>query len=1388
MNLKTTLALLLLVAGGAVLYQFGPALPASLGLVTPPPAPAEGGTLAVLAEVTPDKVTRIKVVQGERHLFLERGAGGEWTLPGKWPTRPAEVEQLLGLLTHLESRFVSERAHDYDELKKYGLDRPAVRVMLKAGGKDYRFDLAEKEDDTANRFARETYLRLEDRLEVVRLGPGLIAALDRPIDYYQQRRLFPVERVAREGDPANKVERLKARELAVKENKPEGLGYTLGRDGDDWKLTRPVTDRVDPDKLKTLLVAVPDIWAERFIKPDKPLKEALKDYGLEEAEQTLSVTRDGGAVVELLVGKVSQTKTRTPPAPPPAPFGPPPPPPVPVTEEYRYAKLKDNDQVFEIKANKLKDVFVKLDDLRDARLAHFRTEAATRLEVAQPGQKPIAFVKDKDKNRWKLQEPFEADAEASKVTELLDKLSALSARDKDVIDKLDAKEQGLDSPVTVTVTAEEEVKPAGGAASAGQEPADAKDKKKVTKTFTFLLGKHDAKANKMFVQVKGWQRVNSVDGSLAALVQRPALAYRGRRVLDFDAAGLDGIKIQRPDETLVLKLDGSRWKLTEPVRADADDGKTSQLAASLSNLDVVEFAADAVKKDDLESLYGLGKPALTVTLTFRDDKKPAQTLLIGKQRKDKPDYYARLADGDSVFVVTKEIRDSLDQPSLAFRPLRLWQVPATEIAEIRITKEGQEEYRLARQDKGEGWKVAAPFQADVQPGQVRLMADELSRLRCDRYEAHTVKDPATYGLDKPYLRVTVVPKKEEGKEVKEHTLIIGKATAKEAVSRFARLADSDGVFVVGQPVVMAVDHSALDLLDRRLLALEPDRIKSIRIVKGDAKLGLQRKAKDDWQVTESPAEPFAADKEAVDDLLATWSNLRAQKFAAYDPKAEELAKYGLGKEATTITVLVDRDGKEEKSTLELGKPVEGGAGERYARVNGGPAVAVLPAGTVNTLTQTHLGYVNHTILDIDAGAVEALVRRMGADNLELAKRDDGWHLVKPAEERGDDGTMQNLLRDLTGRAVRVAEYPLKDAKTYGLDEPEAVVTLRLKGDGKKEQVIRIGKPAVKREGEAPAEPSATGDGERYATVNDAKAVLVLPGGLARKLVAGPLGFRNRALASFVDADRAILTRGPRRAIFAKVDGTWKLTEPLAADAEQAELDNLVNAVAELKASELVAEKPDVAALKRYGLDKPEAAWLFQSGDKDVLHLLLGNKDKSGRIHARLDKGDLVFLLDVPLTKQLLAEYRSRSVWSPSLDSAQAEALTYTRGAGTFTLEKGPDGAWKVAGKPDVKVKAEAVTDALAAVAGLKVERYVVDKSAPMKLYGLDPAELAIEVLTPSGKRTLQVGRNPDGEPKKYYARALDKDRTDVFVISEADAARIVRELPAFTETPPKPEK
>jgi hypothetical protein len=269
------------------------------------------------------------------------------------------------------------------------------------------------------------------------------------------------------------------------------------------------------------------------------------------------------------------------------------------------------------------------------------------------------------------------------------------------------------------------------------------------------------------------------------------------------------------------------------------------------------------------------------------------------------------------------------------------------------------------------------------------------------------------------------------------------------------------------------------------------------------------------------------------------------------------------------------------------------------------------------------------------------------------------------------------------------------------------------------------------------------------------------------------------MARFADADKAILERGSRRAVFAKVDGTWKLTEPLQAEAEQTELEDLVNALARLRADELVAEKP--ADLKQYGLDKPETHWRFLSSDKEVLSLLVGapEKTKEGegqRSYAKLANGDLVFLLIPDLSKKVLGEYRNRTIWT-SLDSAQVDKINFGYAQNSFVLEK-VETSWHVAGKPMIPIKSERVSETLVALSRLKAERYVVDQNADWKLYGLDPPQLALEIQTPSGKKTLHVG-HAEGTTKKYYARVLEPNRSDVFLISEADATKILRKIADF---------
>ena len=132
----------------------------------------------------------------------------------------------------------------------------------------------------------------------------------------------------------------------------------------------------------------------------------------------------------MLIGNVSRTVTKTEPPPRRRCSASRRPPPQVTTEEYRYAKLKDNDLVFELRTDKLADLFADPQELRDPSLARFETGDVTELTVAVKGKPPVKITrkkgnkdaeKDEDRqDRWYVGDLL---AEASKVTELLDQLA-----------------------------------------------------------------------------------------------------------------------------------------------------------------------------------------------------------------------------------------------------------------------------------------------------------------------------------------------------------------------------------------------------------------------------------------------------------------------------------------------------------------------------------------------------------------------------------------------------------------------------------------------------------------------------------------------------------------------------------------------------------------------------------------------------------------------------------------------------------------------------------------------------------------------------------------------------------------------------------------------------
>src|SRR6266550_1616659 len=104
MNFRTTFLLLVLAAGGGAAYWYQEDIAARLGHA-PRSADATPDTLYILRRIRPDNVLRVEVARpGGDAVELVR-EGKAWSLPGGWPTRGPEVQELIDLLTGLGSRF-----------------------------------------------------------------------------------------------------------------------------------------------------------------------------------------------------------------------------------------------------------------------------------------------------------------------------------------------------------------------------------------------------------------------------------------------------------------------------------------------------------------------------------------------------------------------------------------------------------------------------------------------------------------------------------------------------------------------------------------------------------------------------------------------------------------------------------------------------------------------------------------------------------------------------------------------------------------------------------------------------------------------------------------------------------------------------------------------------------------------------------------------------------------------------------------------------------------------------------------------------------------------------------------------------------------------------------
>ena len=229
----------------------------------------------------------------------------------------------------------------------------------------------------------------------------------------------------------------------------------------------------------------------------------------------------------------------------------------------------------------------------------------------------------------------------------------------------------------------------------------------------------------------------------------------------------------------------------------------------------------------------------------------------------------------------------------------------------------------------------------------------------------------------------------------------------------------------------------------------------------------------------------------------------------------------------------------------------------------------------------------------------------------------------------------------------------------------------------------------------------------------------------------------------------------------RVDGVWRLAQPVDARADVAQMDRILSVFGALRRGAVITRRERLAeglALRDYGLDPPQArlTWV-QDGVRQVLWI--------GR-PATL--GDAIYVMQEGAEEIVSVPARLMSVWPESAtalrdrllfqgDPRRAYRVEIRGGDGFLQIQKTDEGLWRIQRPVTAAADRLAVQQWLDRLFEWRIIDFVADTMADTAVYGLDDSATRIRVWTEGRTegQTLWIGLESDAEKQLLYARRED---------------------------------
>ncbi|MCU0857603.1 MAG: DUF4340 domain-containing protein, partial [Pontiellaceae bacterium] len=322
-------------------------------------------------------------------------------------------------------------------------------------------------------------------------------------------------------------------------------------------------------------------------------------------------------------------------------------------------------------------------------------------------------------------------------------------------------------------------------------------------------------------------------------------------------------------------------------------------------------------------------------------------------------------------------------------------------------------------------------------------------------------DLIAYGLEEPVYEITLLSREET-----TQTLLIGNTLPNNPDVRYAKRIETDSVFTVPAEWIKELDIDANLLRSRRLIHWAPEQITGIELTSGERQIELTCTS-NQWQIVRPVR--WDVDSVRVTELLKLLTEASVTEFLN-NPSAEQLAQ--IKTPAWNITLRAN--GK--TSTLHISEAKTNDL--CLVQYDESLSLGTTAASITRNVSVDPLFYRSRNVLELNPAMIQTItLQRTGQPEQSVQKSEiDSFFAGKP-DRQVDPETLTGIMWELIDlTAVRDVDFNPATLQPYGLDQPQASLTVTLSNTNAIGRVILIG--------------SKTDDG-RFATIQGMDVVFVV---------------------------------------------------------------------------------------------------------------------------------------------------------------------------------------------------------------------------------------------------------------------------------------------------------